>query len=86
MVRVLYLLNILATFTLGVMAFYLLITDGQWAGLILFAALLVVGPVEDLLVHRLVHAPPVANRTHQIIDRSTSLVLILGMIAATLLQ
>jgi hypothetical protein len=86
MVRLLHLMNVLAALILGVVALYMRATQGQRSGLILLGALMVVGPVEDLLVRWYAATGPTGSRAQQVIDKGTSLVLILGMIAATLLR
>ena len=79
-------LNVAAALVLAVVALHRLTREGVIVPLLLLIGLLIVGPVEDLLKRHLVGVPvdpgPV---TAQIIDRATSLALILILIAAGLL-
>lgn len=86
MVRLLRILNLAAAVLLAVVAFARLLGDGAVVPMLLFAGLMIVGPVEDWLKRRFVGAPldpgPVTAR---LIDQATSLALILCLIAAGLL-
>ncbi|HEX6989276.1 MAG TPA: hypothetical protein VF282_07365 [Bacillota bacterium] len=85
-IGLLRILNVAAAALLAAIAFRRLFREGNLVPLVLFIGLLIAGPVEDVLRRFLLEAPydpgPPVNR---LIDQSTSLALILCLIAASLL-